>query len=261
MVNNSGYGRGFSSLPPATKNLLIINVGLWLVCSFMAGFGDSLYDRLGLHYWSSDSFNPIQVFTYMFLQAPLRASVVGASSGLGHIFFNMFALYMFGRILEATWGTRRFLLFYMICGVGAALTQEAVWALTYDNTFVSLLAESNNMSVEQIRAALIVDPAHAHQLSSEFANSMLTIGASGAIFGLLLGFGCVFPNVPMYLFFIPVPIKAKYLVAGYAVIEFVFGITNTVGMVAHFAHLGGMLFAIPMLLYWHKKHTLHGRKF
>lgn len=252
----SNSSNRFLNLPPATLNLLVINIGLWLVCSFMTSFGDKIYDHLGLHYWGSDSFNPIQLFTYMFLQAPL-----GAGGGIGHIFFNMFALYMFGRILEATWGTRRFLIFYLVCGLGAALVQEIVWALTFDHTLIALLAEQNHMSTFAIRQGLAMDPAHALELSNQYADSMLTIGASGAVFGLLLGFGCVFPNVPMYLFFIPVPIKAKYLVAGYAVIEFVFGITNTMSMVAHFAHLGGMLFALPMIIYWYKNHTLHGRRY
>ncbi|MBP3299234.1 MAG: rhomboid family intramembrane serine protease [Muribaculaceae bacterium] len=254
-VNDRNTGN-FFRLPPATKNLLIVNIGLWLLCSVMPSFGDTIYDYLGLHYWGSGSFNPLQFVTYMFLQAPL-----GSGTGIGHIFFNMFALYMFGRILEATWGTRRFLIFYLACGLGAAFVQEAVWSLSFNEAMVSSLSEANGMSGAMIQDILARDPAHARELASQYADMLLTIGASGAIFGLLLGFGCVFPNVPMYLFFIPIPIKAKYLVAGYAVLEFVFGITGTASMVAHFAHLGGMLFAIPFLIYWHKKHILHGRRY
>lgn len=200
-------------MPPATQNLLVINIGLWLVCSLMSGFGDKIYGHLGLHYWGAGSFNPLQFVTYMFLQAPL-----GGAGGIGHIFFNMFALYMFGRILEATWGTRRFLCFYLVCGVGAAFIQEAVWSLTFHDSMVASLAEFNNLPEAVVNSQLAQDPAAALSLSGRYADSLLTIGASGAVFGLLLGFGCVFPNVDMYIFFIPVPVKAKYLVAGYAVI-------------------------------------------
>ncbi len=243
-------------MPPATQNLLVINIGLWLVCSLMSGFGDKIYGHLGLHYWGAGSFNPLQFVTYMFLQAPL-----GGAGGIGHIFFNMFALYMFGRILEATWGTRRFLCFYLVCGVGAAFIQEAVWSLTFHDSMVASLAEFNNLPEAVVNSQLAQDPAAALSLSGRYADSLLTIGASGAVFGLLLGFGCVFPNVDMYIFFIPVPVKAKYLVAGYAVIELVFGITGAASMVAHFAHLGGMLFAIPFIIYWHYKGTLHGKRY
>ena len=257
MYNHNSGGGFLKSLPPCTKNILIINVGLWLVCSFIPGFGGKIIDLMGLHYWAGSDFNPVQIFTYMFLQAPAERGM----TGFGHIFFNMFALYMFGRILEATWGSRRFLLFYFVCGVGAALLQETVWAFTAHTEWIDALAVQNGTSADSIRQAIAFDPAAAQAGYGAFKNALLTIGASGAIFGLLLGFACVFPNVPMYLFFVPVPIKAKWLVLGYAVLEFVFGITGTQSMVAHFAHLGGMLFGIPLILYWKQKGTLHGRGF
>lgn len=243
-----------SSIPVVTKNLLIINIGIWLACSLMPDFCRTVFSHLGLHYWGADAFNPLQVITYMFIQAPL-----GETMGIGHIFFNMFALYMFGRILELTWGTRRFLLFYFVCGIGAALVQELVWTLTLEKEFISNLATGNGLSASEVKQQLIMFPEHAQGLLSQFKNAMLTIGASGAVFGLLLGFGFVYPNVPMYLFFIPVPIKAKYLVGGYAVLEFFFGASGTMGTVAHFAHLGGMLFALILVLYWYKEGTLHGK--
>lgn len=250
----NGRGGILASLPPVTKNLLIINVGLWLICSFMPSFGATIYHHLGLHYWGATDFNPIQFITYMFLQAPLS----DGSVGIGHIFFNMFALYMFGRILESTWGSRRFLIFYFVCGIGAALVQEAVWSTQLHSDYISAIAQMNGITTGQAQELAEANPQQAQAGMASFSNMYLTIGASGAVFGLLLGFGCVFPNVPMYIFFIPVPIKAKYLVAGYALIEFFFGMSGTMGSVAHYAHLGGMLFALPMILYWHKKGTLHG---
>lgn len=251
--NNSGF---LSGIPVVTRNLLIINIGMWLACSIMPHFGSIVYEHLGLHYWGADDFNPVQIVTYMFLQSPL-----GESMGIGHIFFNMFALYMFGRILELTWGPKRFMLFYFVCGAGAALVQELVWIFTLDNEFVSNLMVGSGLSASEVKSQLVMFPEQAGRLMEQFKNSMLTIGASGAVFGLLLGFGFVYPNVPMYLFFIPVPIKAKYLVGGYAVLEFFFGASGTMGTVAHFAHLGGMLFALILVLYWYKEGSLHGKRY
>ena len=250
---NSANGVSRQKLPPVTLNLLIINVALWLVCSLMPDFGDTIYDNLGLHYWSARDSNPIQPITYMFLQAPL-----GSGAGLMHIFFNMFAIFTFGRILEWTWGSRRFLIFYFVCGIGAALIQELTWMVDVHGQYAQAIAELNDINLEEAKAMIAAHPAEAAEGFAGFTNNMLTIGASGAVFGLLLGFGFVFPNVPLYFFFIPVPVKAKYMVAGYAVLEFFFGMSGTMGTVAHFAHLGGMLFALPIILYWKKKGILHG---
>ncbi|MCM1319574.1 MAG: rhomboid family intramembrane serine protease [Muribaculaceae bacterium] len=243
-------------IPPITLNLLIINIAMWLICSLMPSFGETIYNTLGLHYWKSASFNPIQPITYMFLQAPL-----GSGAGLGHIFFNMFALYMFGRILEMTWGARRFFIFYMVCGIGAAVVQEVVWMIELPSDYLHALAEQNGISIAQMQQLIDANPQEASAAMKMMASHYLTIGASGAVFGLLLGFGCTYPNVPMYLFFIPVPIKAKYLVIGYAVLELFFGVSGTLSSVAHYAHLGGMLFALPLIWYWHKTGKLHGRNF
>lgn len=243
-------------LPPVTKNLLIINIMLWLVEFIFPDFAErTLLPRLGLHYIGSDLFNPAQLFTYMFLHDP---------SGITHIFFNMFSLWMFGRILERVWGGKRYLLFYIVCGVGAALVQEGVWALTWRHDYIQGIAALNGLTYEHMQQ--IVDQAAASGDTgfiagmADMKNHLMTIGASGAIFGLLLGFAFVFPDMPLYLFFIPVPIKAKYMVAGYAVLEFFFGVQGG-GTIAHFAHLGGMLFGLAMMLYWKKKGTLHGNGF
>ncbi len=241
-------------IPPVTKNLLVINIMLWLGGEFIfPGFAErTLLPRLGLHYIGSDLFNPAQLFTYMFLHDP---------SGITHIFFNMFSLWMFGRILERVWGGKRYLLFYLVCGVGAAFAQEAVWAMTWRHEYIQGIAALNGLTYDHMQQ--IVDQATAAGDSgflagmADMKSRMMTVGASGAIFGLLLGFAFVFPNMPLYLFFIPVPIKARYMVIGYAVLEFFFGVQGG-GTIAHFAHLGGMLFGLAMMLYWKKKGTLHG---
>lgn len=255
---NQGSSSGRSAnWPPVTTNIIIINVILWLLEYLNpGGFGNVLIDKLGLHFFESSHFNPAQVITYMFLHSP---------GNLLHILFNMFTLWMFGRFLENVWGSRRFLLFYMVCGVGAAVVQEVVWLLSWEHQYISEIAQLNAITYDHARQMIESDIAsggtQALHGMAMIKNSFLTIGASGAVFGLLLGFAFVFPNMPLYLFFIPIPIKAKYMVIGYAVLEFFFGVTGTQSTVAHFAHLGGMLFALPMLLYWKKKGTLHGNWF
>lgn len=248
-------GQQFRGIPPVTKNLIIINVIIWLVEMLIPSFGQTLINKLGLHLWGSQMFNPVQLLTYMFLHD---------SHSMMHILFNMFSLWMFGRILEQVWGSKRFFIYYMVCGIGAAVVQEVVWLLTYMHEYISGIAPLNGLTYENME--LIVNQAIANgdpqflSAISQMKNSMVTIGASGAIFGLLLGFALIFPNLPMYLFFIPIPIKAKYMVLGYAVLEFFLGVSGG-GTIAHFAHLGGMLFGLILLLYWKKKGTLGGSRF
>lgn len=246
----------FRSIPPVTKNIIIINVLVWLAGMLVPRFGNTLVGLLGLHFAEADNFNPVQIITYMFLHS---------DSSVFHILFNMFTLWMFGRILEQVWGSKRFLLFYMVCGIGAALVQELVWALTWEHEFISRLAPINGFTTQHFQeivnqAIANHDPSFLNAIAS-FKDSFVTIGASGAVFGLLLGFAFVFPDMPLYLFFIPVPIKAKYMVIGYGVLEFFLGISSSVSTIAHFAHLGGMIFGLIILLYWKKKGTLRGGRF
>lgn len=241
-------------MPPVTKNLILINALIWLIEVVFPAFGSNgIIRHLGLHYVGASFFNPIQIVTYMF---------VHDQHSILHILFNMFTLFMFGPLLERVWGSKRFLLFYMVCGVGAALVQEGVWALTWYNDYTHEIAVMNGATVsntlEFLNGRIAAGDSGWIANMNLFKNMMVTVGASGAIFGLLLGFAFVFPNMPLYLFFIPVPIKAKYMVLGYAVIEFFLGVSNSMSTVAHFAHLGGMLFGIFILLYWKKKGTLHG---
>ncbi len=215
-------------MPTVTKNLLIINVLVFLAGYVLKGYGVNLNDMFGLHFILASDFRIYQLFTYMFLHG-----------GLEHIFFNMFAVWMFGRVLEHVWGPRRFLFYYIVCGVGAGLCQELVQYIDY---VVDLAPYSR------------VDMGGGFIISmGEYLNYMNTVGASGAVYGILLAFGMLFPNEQMFVFPIPVPIKAKYFVVGYAVIELLMGLTNQGGQIAHFAHLGGMLFGFLLLVYWRKK--------
>lgn len=243
------------SLPPVTKNLIIINVLVWVMGMLFPGLDRTLVNVCGLHFMDSAKFNPLQLVTYMFIHART----------ITHLFFNMFSLFMFGRILEQVWGAKRFLYFYMVCGIGAAFVQELAWWLTWKSDYISGIAELNGLTYDSMKqiveSGLAAGDAQWQAGVESFKNMMVTVGASGAIFGLLLGFAFTFPNMPMYLFFIPVPVKAKYMVAGYAVLEFFFGVSNTLGTVAHFAHLGGLLFGLVILLVWKKQGKLNGGYF
>ncbi len=217
---------GFSILPPVVKNLLIINALLYLGTLAASRFNIDLNDILGLHFFMASDFRPFQIITYMFMHG-----------GFSHLFFNMFALWMFGNVLENAWGAKRFLLFYLICGVGAGLTQELVQYIQYS---VSL------SQYDRVNLGNTIVP------MSDYLNMMTTVGASGAVYGILLAFGMMFPNSLIYLYF-AIPIKAKWFVAGYAVIELFSGLAMPGDHVAHFAHLGGMLFGLLLILIWKKK--------
>lgn len=229
-----------------TINLLIINVLMLIATTFFQTQGIDLDRILGLHYWKGSDFNLVQVITYMFLHA-----------GFTHLFFNMFSLVMFGRVLESVLGSKRFLFYYISCGIGAALVQELVWTLTWEDTLRNILALQDVMGgAEAVRYAT------EHCMLNDFFNLFITIGASGAVFGILLAFGMIFPNMPLYLMFIPIPIKAKWMVLGYGLIELLFGINGGMdSSVAHFAHLGGMIFGFLILLYWKRKGVTGGRNY
>ena len=200
----------WNNLPPITRNLLIINFICWLADIVLTNrMGIPISRLFGLNYIASESFKLWQPLTYMFLHA-----------GFEHIFFNMFAVLMFAPPLERTWGGRRFLTYYLVTGIGAAVVQELVWFLMYGDA----------------------------------AMSHITIGASGAVFGILFAFGWLFPQEKLYIFLIPIPIPARVFVILYAVAELFLGVANVAGdNVAHFAHLGGMLFGWLLILWWKRK--------
>ena len=215
-------------MPVVTKNLIIINILLFFGGIVATKYGINLDQYLGLHFFLADDFNLAQLFTYMFMHG-----------GFTHIFFNMFALFMFGRILEQVWGPRRFLFYYIVCGVGAGLIQELVQYIHYS---IELSA------YDSVNTEGMIMP------MAQYLNLMITVGASGAIYAILLAFGMLFPNQSLFIFPLPMPIKAKYFVIGYAALELFLGISNNASdNVAHFAHLGGMLFGFILIMYWRKK--------
>lgn len=213
-------------MPTVTKNLLIINVLCFLGAMVARRYGVDLNDMLGLHFFLAPDFNPAQLITYMFMHANFQ-----------HIFFNMFAVWMFGRTLEMVWGPKRFLFYYILCGIGAGLIQEGVQWVDY---------VVNLSQYERVNTGISIIS------MDEYLNLLTTVGASGAVYAILLAFGMLFPNSEMFIFPLPMPIKAKYFVIGYAVLELVLGITGGDG-IAHFAHLGGMLFGLILIIYWRKK--------
>lgn len=235
------------SLPVVTKNLIIINLLIWLAMVVTGRAENGILMRYGaLHYVEASDFNPAQLFTYMFMH-DVRSFT--------HVLFNMFTLFMFGIVLERLLGAKRFIFFYLSCGVGAALIQEGVWALTLPSMVENGLAQLNHTTVENIKQYLAIHP-EAYTMNYNFYT---TVGASGAIYGVLLAFGMIFPNRPMYLMFIPVPVKAKWMITGFVVIELLIGLSSANDGVAHFAHLGGMLIGFLIILYWKKKGVIHGQ--
>ena len=264
--------QGFGFLPSGVKNLLIVNVLVFAATFvFRSSLGIDLEQWLSLYAVQSPQFGIWQYLTYQFMHA-----------NFDHIFFNMFALWMFGTVLENAWGTKRFLLYYLICGIGAGiihtivnstglfLAQEAVNAYAQapsPDAFISVLQSNFKGHYNtQVAADFIDSWRTASGLSAttmgeqsvlllqqlvESRASVPTVGASGAVYGILLAFGMLFPNERIYLYFL-VPIKAKWFVIGYGAIELFEGIFRSTDGIAHFAHLGGMLFGLILILYWRK---------
>lgn len=254
-MSNERYSpTGFGFLPPVVKNLLIINA-LFYISTLVLGntMQIDLTDYLGLHYFTSPHFATYQIVSYMFMHAP---------DNFSHILFNMFALWMFGSVLEQAWGPKKFLIYYMITGIGAGLLQLLVIYLQVRNIELSLTPDL----IDQVRETGFQllqnnqnfgDPAMG-KLNALY--NMSTIGASGAVFGLLLAFGMLFPNSLIYLYFF-IPIKAKWFVIIYGAIELFSGVYNTGSNIAHFAHLGGMIFGFFLIIFWKKKAKKHGNNY
>ncbi len=285
----------FQILPTIVKNLIIIN-GIMVFAQFVLGkMGIDLSDYLGLHYWKSQYFKPWQFFTHMFM----HGSYNDLNATLMHIFSNMFALWMFGSILENVWGPKRFLIFYLVCGFGAAILHMGVVAWQFHGIEKAFEAYQANPDIGSLRAFIdqhvtrmgsplgralintynywlttpgadmaqesITDINHylngyVYQPTGQYLPGVFdeaTVGASGAVFGILFAFGYLFPNTLLYIYFL-VPIKAKYVVGAYALFELYSGIRNSAGdNVAHFAHLGGMVVAFILLRIWNKRNRSH----
>jgi membrane associated rhomboid family serine protease len=235
---NSGI---LGSTPPVTKNLIIINVVMLLLAMLSQRMLNlNLNGVLGMFFFQSPRFAPWQIVTHMFMHG-----------GLGHIFFNMYALWIFGKTLESVWGSKRFLIYYLATGLGAAFFHQLV---NYIQFAPEIAALKGAYSVDRINYTLLNEILQPGNPFYQFGRELMTptVGASGAVYGVLLAFGMLFPNTPLYIMFIPIPIKAKWLVIGFGALELFLGITNSGGNIAHFAHLGGMIFGFFLIRYWNK---------
>ena len=210
-----------------TKNLLVVNFLAFAATWVLELRGIDLTQLLGLHFFLASDFHFYQFFTYMFLHG-----------GFTHIFFNMFALWMFGAVIERVWGPRKFIFYYICCGVGAGVAQELVQYVNY--------------SIEGLAAYQYVNAGGVQMTTDAYINLWTTIGASGAVYAILLAFGMIFPNERLFIIPFPFPIKAKWLVTGYIVIELFSAMSGPGDGVAHMAHLGGMLFGFLLIRYWQK---------
>ena len=262
---------GLGNIPPVVKNLVLINV-IMLLATWVLGnvMNIQLNSILGLYYFKSEHFEPYQIVTHMFMHGSLM-----------HLFFNMFALWMFGRVLETVWGSKRFFIYFIVTGLGAAALHMFVIHLQMQSILKDATALLNTPSPEafaifikshfpeyysQIYKGLLdgwysnPDNPQFVAVAQQYVSDLMklkmdipTVGASGAVFGVLLAFGMLFPNTQLMLLFPPIPIKAKYFVIFYGALELWLGITQPGSNIAHFAHLGGMLFGFILIKYWNIK--------
>ena len=232
------------NIPVVTKNLLLVNIIAFVATWILQLRGLDLNDLLGLHFFMAADFQVWQLLTYMFLH-----------SGFRHILFNMFALWMFGVVIENVWGPKKFLFYYISCGVGAGIMQEIAQFFSF---YFTISAQDPTIGFGELFAI-------GHQLSTQL-NGWTTIGASGAVYAILLAFGMIFPNERIFIFPLPIPIKAKWFVMFYVAIELFSAMSSSGDNVAHMAHLGGMLFGYLMIRYWNNHPTAgygrsNGRQF
>lgn len=223
-----------NNIPSITKNLLIINVLAFFATWVFEKQGLDLTATFGLHFFMARDFSFYQLVTYLFMHGSFM-----------HLFFNMFAVWMFGTVMERVWGPKRFLIYYLVCGIGAGIIQEGVQYINYAN--------------ENLAAYDFVMTSSGRITTEAYLNLWTTVGASGSVYAILLAFGMTFPNERMFIIPFPFPIKAKWLIGGYIVIE-VWSALNTPGDgIAHMAHLGGMLFGFLLIRYWRKHPNIEQR--
>ena len=227
--DNGSYGRGggfFGSVPPAVKNIIIINILVMILTALNEQY---MISHFALFYPTSPYFRPWQIVTHMFMHG-----------GFWHLFFNMYTLFIFGTVLERVWGTKKFLIFYFVTGLGAALIHTGVQFIEAQ-VYISQIAENSPHAMAAYQALKLTP----------------TVGASGAIYGVLIGYAMLFPDSVLTLVFPPVSLKAKWFVIIFAVIELLTGVFSIGGGIAHFAHLGGMLFGWLLILYWKKNRKMY----
>ncbi len=236
MNYNNQYSPGpFAGLPVVTKNIIIINVIMYLATLAFETVNVDLVKLFGLHYYLADDFKPHQFITYIFMHG-----------GFSHILFNMLGVYIFGQVLEQVWGPKRYLIFYILTGLGAALAQYIIMHFEITEVLDIFNQHINSRNLDTSQRAEFINQKY------EYLNKHVIIGASGSLFGLLGGFGMLFPNRELYLYFF-IPIKAKWLVILYGGFEIFSGLqNNSTDNVAHFAHIGGLLVGIALVLFWRK---------
>ncbi len=236
MNYNNQYSPGpFAGLPVVTKNIIIINVIMYLATLAFETVNVDLVKLFGLHYYLADDFKPHQFITYIFMHG-----------GFSHILFNMLGVYIFGQVLEQVWGPKRYLIFYILTGLGAALAQYIIMHFEITEILDIFNQHINSRNLDTSQRAEFINQKY------EYLNKHVIIGASGSLFGLLGGFGMLFPNRELYLYFF-IPIKAKWLVILYGGFEIFSGLQNNpTDNVAHFAHIGGLLVGIALVLFWRK---------
>lgn len=227
---NNNRGGVLSNMPQAVKSIIIINVLVMIMTALNENF---MYEKFALFYPTSPFFHWWQPLTHMFMHG-----------GFWHLFFNMYTLFIFGSVLENVWGTKKFLIFYFVTGLGAALIHTGVEWIQMQS-WMGAAAEGSASAMTSIHM-LKMTP---------------TVGASGAIYGLLMGYAMLYPDSIMTLIFPPVSLKAKWFVLIFAAIELLTGVTGTGGGIAHFAHLGGLIFGLILMLYWKKSGKLYSRRF
>ena len=233
------------NLPPAVKNIIIINALIMVMITLKESF---MLENFALYFPASPFFRIWQPLTYMFMHG-----------GFGHLFFNMYSLFIFGSVLERVWGTKKFLLFYFVTGLGAALVHVGIQWIQYSSALTTFGLSFSDAS------ALAQEVARSIQAGADripvWSLSLFTptVGASGAIYGILMGYAMLYPDSILTLLFPPVSLKAKWFVLIFAAIELALGVFGTRAGIAHFAHLGGLIFGFILIMYWKKRHTLYSR--
>lgn len=220
-------GSGFlGNMPPVVKNLVIINAIMLLISMLTKEF---MYEKFALFYFESPLFKPYQLITHIFMHGNFL-----------HLFFNMYSLIIFGVVLEQVWGSKKFFIYYMVTGLGAALLHSLV--LFIEVSALEKAYEAGNMMAANGIQMMYMTP---------------TVGASGAVFGVLLAYGMLFPNNVLQLIFPPIALKAKWFVMIFGAIELYLGLSKPGSSIAHFAHLGGMLFGYLLILYWKRNNRMY----
>ncbi|MDR3133447.1 MAG: rhomboid family intramembrane serine protease [Prevotellaceae bacterium] len=230
-------------MPPIVRNLIVINIAMLLITTFRDSF---MYEHFALYYPGSPLFKPYQLLTHIFMHG-----------GFGHLLFNMYALWLFGNALEYQWGGKKFLTFYLVTGIGAALFYSLVLWLQLLHAEAQIDVATLAQMKEWLQEGNVLISRTPAMQQWYVTMSTPMVGASGAVYGVLLGFGMLYPNTVLHFIFPPIALKAKWVVIGYGAIELILGLANSGGNIAHFAHVGGMLFGFIMIKYWQRKGRMY----